>query len=342
MAKRSKKKTTGQQKPVLYGTVIVLALLILVALISHSGLDNARITGEIDGHLDPFDIQYHNQCGMVGAYLSYFLSVIAGWMAFFLPFGLLIIALRLFSSKLTHKLEINVTLLFVIALLATVVYDIHLLANPTVGYETGAVGGYLATKLTILSLKVFGQLGSYLVAGGMILILLLTYTSLTPLLSIRVRIPGGELLKRCYVGTFGAFRKFLTLKWLFSSDGDGEEGSTETDDAWMEDEAPVVAHDESEQAIAPHSSKLGNGSGQASTEKRKAVIKGASEPVQIQSIDYRYPTLDLLQDSVGGPAVSPDELEMTARLLKETLETFQVQIDGRIETFPGPVITRFE
>jgi len=77
-------------------------------------------------------------------------------------------------------------------------------------------------------------------------------------------------------------------------------------------------------------------------QRRKTTIKKPSEPVQIKSIDYTYPSLDILNDPVVTTTVSTDELQMTARMLKETLETFQVTIDGRIETLPGPVITRFE
>jgi S-DNA-T family DNA segregation ATPase FtsK/SpoIIIE len=63
----------------------------------------------------------------------------------------------------------------------------------------------------------------------------------------------------------------------------------------------------------------------------------------MKSIEYTYPTLDLLNvNPQMSDSVNNDELEMTARMLKETLETFGVGIDGGIERYPGPVITRYE
>jgi S-DNA-T family DNA segregation ATPase FtsK/SpoIIIE len=47
-------------------------------------------------------------------------------------------------------------------------------------------------------------------------------------------------------------------------------------------------------------------------------------------------------NSDNSPAISPDELNFTARMLKETLETFGINIDGTIDKFPGPIITRYE
>jgi S-DNA-T family DNA segregation ATPase FtsK/SpoIIIE len=80
---------------------------------------------------------------------------------------------------------------------------------------------------------------------------------------------------------------------------------------------------------------------------KKGPIK--SKPVKRPQVigretqDFVFPDLDLLADDpVGGPLVSNDELKHTADDLRETLKTFNVNIDGPIEKYPGPVITRFE
>jgi S-DNA-T family DNA segregation ATPase FtsK/SpoIIIE len=68
-----------------------------------------------------------------------------------------------------------------------------------------------------------------------------------------------------------------------------------------------------------------------------------AKPLHLQSIEYSYPSLELLsQDPDPGTSVATDELEFTARMLQETLETFGVRIDGKIDKKPGPVITRYE
>jgi S-DNA-T family DNA segregation ATPase FtsK/SpoIIIE len=59
---------------------------------------------------------------------------------------------------------------------------------------------------------------------------------------------------------------------------------------------------------------------------------------------YKFPSLDLLDDPPHvGPSLSEEELNQTARTLKETLSTFGVEIESeKIEIYPGPVITRYE
>ncbi|MFQ6003428.1 MAG: DNA translocase FtsK, partial [Candidatus Zixiibacteriota bacterium] len=60
--------------------------------------------------------------------------------------------------------------------------------------------------------------------------------------------------------------------------------------------------------------------------------------------EYKYPSLDLLDEPPHfKPSVSGEELNQTAKILKETLATFGVEIEGdRIEKYPGPIITRYE
>ena len=65
--------------------------------------------------------------------------------------------------------------------------------------------------------------------------------------------------------------------------------------------------------------------------------------MQVESIVYEYPTLDLLNaPPADAPTVTDEELQTTARMLKETLETFQVTVEGPITSHPGPIITRYE
>jgi len=343
MAKRKKRTESPRRKRILGAFVFLLAVLILISLVSHSVLDNARITGEVDGNLDPFEIQFRNQAGMLGAYLSYSLTVILGWLAFFIPIGLILVSLRLFSSEMTQKFELNGFLLFVIAVLGTVIYNVHLLANPILGYETGAIGGYLVIELTKLAIKVFGELGTYVIATGLVLILLMTYTSITPLLSVRLRLPGGDLLRRVY----GSLRKIslsvLSFKWLLPSGRGPQSEEDEEDFEEEESEEEYEPPEETSSDDGPASTPEEPSDAVTKPGRKRATMKRRSEPVQIKSIDYTYPGLELLEEGTGnGTSVTVDELQMTARMLKETLETFQVQVEGDISSFPGPIITRFE
>ncbi|MFZ5979833.1 MAG: DNA translocase FtsK 4TM domain-containing protein, partial [Candidatus Zixiibacteriota bacterium] len=196
---KSKKKNDSDKKKVLGALLLLLALLLVISLVTHSSLDDGRITGEVDKQLNPFEIQYRNQGGMMGAYLSYLLNVLFGWLSYFIPIGFIFISLRLFSSEMATRFELNTFVLFIIFLMGSMIYNIHLLSHPVIGFETGVIGGYLGEKLTNLSLTLVGELGSYLILSGVILILLIMYTSITPLLSARIPLPGKKHIKRAYV-----------------------------------------------------------------------------------------------------------------------------------------------
>ncbi|MBN1211056.1 MAG: DNA translocase FtsK 4TM domain-containing protein [candidate division Zixibacteria bacterium] len=344
---RSKKKNDNDKKKKLLGALLVLlSLLLLISLVSHHNLDDARITGKEDSQLNPFEIQYRNQGGMMGAYLSYFFTVLLGWLAYFIPLGFIFLALRLFSSKLATRYELNSFVLFVISLFGTMIYNLHFLADRPIGYETGAIGGYVGERLTDFSLTLVGELGSYLILSGFILILLIMYTSITPLLAVRIPLPGKKHFISAYSFFTGLVKHILSFRWLFSSFRRKEKEADEEDEKLfervLEDE---MTPEEAEDYIddEPLEDAVDDSGREDKKARRKAVIKKVAEPLQVKSIDYKYPGVDLLNENASPEAsVNADELNFTARMLKETLETFGVRIDGNIEKFPGPVITRFE
>lgn len=343
MARVKKKNDNDKKKKLLGALLVLLSLLLLISLVSNHSLDDARITGKEDSQLNPFEIQYHNQGGMMGAYLSYFFTVLLGWLAYFIPLGFIFIALRLFSSKLATRFELNSFVLFVIFLFGTMIYNLHLLANRPIGYETGAIGGYVGEKLTDFSLTLVGELGSYLILSGFILILLIMYTSITPLLAVRIPLPGKKHFKSAYSFFTGLVKHTLSFKWLFSSfrwkEKEPEEEPFEQvlENEMEQEQAEDYIEDEPAEETDNDSEREGKKS------QRKAIIKKVAEPLQVKSIDYKYPGVDLLNENAAPEtSVNADELNFTARMLKETLETFGVRIDGNIEKFPGPIITRFE
>jgi S-DNA-T family DNA segregation ATPase FtsK/SpoIIIE len=343
---RSKKKNNSDKKKTLLGALLVLlALLLLISLVSHHGLDDARITGKADSQLNPFEIQYHNQGGMMVAYLSYFFTVLLGWLAYFIPLGLIFIALRLFSSKLATRYELNSFVLFVISLFGTMIYNLHLLADRPIGFETGTIGGYVGEKLTDFSLTLVGELGSYLILSGFILILLIMYTSITPLLAVRIPLPGKKHFKNAYAFFTGMVKHALSLKWLLSPFRRKEkELEEEPFEQVLENEMnPEETEEDIEEEEEPDDDAAPEAVDEEKKSRRKTVIKKVAEPLQVKSIDYKYPEVALLAENVNPEtSVNNDELNFTARMLKETLETFGVRIDGNIEKYPGPVITRFE
>ncbi len=343
MAKRKKKSNIDRTRVILGGLMFILAATILIALISHSSLDDARIAGEMDQHLDPFEVQYRNQGGMLGAYLSYSLLVVLGWLAYFLPFGLVLMSLRMFASEMADRMRASGLIAFALALLGTIIYNVHLLSALSISGDTGAIGGYLVVKATGFLIRLLGGLGTYVLAGGLTVILLLIFTPVRGLFSSRIELPRLDLVKSIWpaikslVGRLGEFR------WFGGGDSDtvpddledmADSSEADQDDATTDNDL----YDESTKETAPSEEPS-----DAPPSRRKTTLKRTTEPVQVESMEYVYPGLDMLEDPVQvGATITPDELRMTARMLKETLETFQVNIDGAITSYPGPIITRFE
>jgi len=351
--KRSKKTKAGgfsdRARQAVGVLLILAALLTLISLVSHTALDDRRITGEVDSHLAPMDIAYRNQGGMIGAYLSFVLMIMLGWLSFFIPVALGLGALRLFAADRANRWRFNAILLATISLLVTMMYNVHLLARSTLGGDVPAAGGYVGHKLTELSIKLVGGLGSYVMLGGMILLLLVLYTSITPMLSKHLRLPGGATLRRLYGAVVRGLIAVFSFGWLpsfGSSDDDEEEEDEEYDE--QVNSADGFERMLSEQVKADKQSATdlatpGWNAAPSPKARRKATITPPVEPVKIGEIDYSFPPIDCLsRDPDPGPAVSDDELKFTAGMLKETLETFGVSISGEIERYPGPVITRYE
>lgn len=342
MARKKRQNNKGSRRKALGILLFLLSLLILVSLVTHHSLDDSRLTGEVDKHLNPFKIQYHNQAGMLGVILAFYLLSSIGWLAFFVPIGFLLLSMRLFSSEVSSRFELNSFLLFVISLVGTMMYNVSILTARSLDPERATAGGFLSDRLTFISVKLLGGLGSYIVLGGVVLILLVLYTSVTPLLSLKVPLPGRDRLQRLYGHLTGAARIIFSFNWLPRIFENSEQDDESVSDDYGEQitdrdsEDVELAADEEEQPDAQDSKE---------PVKRKPRPKALrpAEQLQLKSLDYQYPGLEFLADNPeSGDPTSQEELEMTARMLAETLDTFGVGIEGSIEIYPGPVITRFE
>ncbi len=328
--KQAKQKNNERTRQAIGILLILVSLLILIALVSHTSYDDLRITGEEDGHLNPLEIQYQNQAGWIGALLSLFLVRLFGWLSFFVPAGLLIMAIRKFVPDRAGKLRFNVSLLFAISLLATMIWNIHLLLLRTLTNDPSGAGGYIAEELTAFTIGIVGGLGSYVFLIGAILILLILYTSITPMLALSVRLPGAGFFRSSY----NRIRSNLSRLLTFNSDEEDDSGESESDDYIPDEQVvvdPEIAEEETVTAKKPRPSGV------------KKVKAKPAKPVQVGSFEYKYPPVELLSEGNGDvQEVSKDELSFTARMLKETLETFGVKVDGEISSYPGPVITGYE
>ncbi|MGH8015742.1 MAG: DNA translocase FtsK 4TM domain-containing protein, partial [Candidatus Zixiibacteriota bacterium] len=343
MAKTKSKLSSAKRIRVFGIILMLLALLMLVSLATTDQTDISRITGELDSHLSPFDIRFHNQAGMVGAYLAFILFTIMGWLAFFIPLGLALTSIRLFAPNAAQSVRLNGLWLFIIALSATTIYNVNQLATLSINIDSGTAGGYLVEKLGSLSLSILGESGSYLLLSGVILILLVWHTPLSFLLPTKWQLPNLSLLKSAAGGFSKLLLNILTLAWLRPAVNKVMSLRS------RKYAAEKFASDESElESIELESREseqidLLDAPGAEKRELHNTKLIRPAEQLQLKTLNYTYPTLDLLDESDNSAgAVSNEELSATADLLKETLESFGITIEGDIARFPGPIITRYE
>jgi S-DNA-T family DNA segregation ATPase FtsK/SpoIIIE len=282
---------------------------------------------------------------MIGSYLSYLLLFLTGWLSYFVPFGLASLALSMLSKDFAQKIHPRLFMLFFVGVAASIMINVQSLIDGTLVEHADAVGGYLGWALTRVSLTVLGESGTYIAFGGLILILATLYTFITPFLLGRLR--KSEILsplKSLYLVPWSWVKAFFSFRWLAAIFKRKEQSAEEETSAPATGVASRRKEKEPTAASASEHEQedMFEESGPDKSGRRKTVLKKAA-PVQIPSFNYTYPSLDLLDMNPDqGPSVSTDELNATSKALKETLETFGVSIEGPIDRYPGPVITRYE
>lgn len=336
MARKNSRRKPSRKNIAIGIGLALIAFVIVSSLVTHHHLDDERITGELDFHLSPFEIQFHNQGGMFGAYLSYILLVLFGWLAYFVPAGLFLVSLRLLFYKVARKVEFKTAFVFLVSLLATMVYNVHLIVARTITYDLNTGGGYVAEKLTTLSVRLLGETGSYVILSGLVLIGLILFTSASFLLNLRFELPRMRSPRPWMSTASDWMRAIFTFHTAGHADDPDESEEVEfAEDNSAESDASTDMAYESQTVQPTRTLRLKAGS--------KPGPEKPPQRLQLESVEYNYPAIDLLKaNPYSDSPVSREESDFTARMLKETLETFGVTVDGEIEKFPGPIITRYE
>lgn len=337
MAKRKKKNGDSSRKRLLGILLVFFAVLLLVSLVTHSNWDDERIQAEND----PFAISFYNQVGIVGAFSSYILYFFFGWLAVFIPVFIIWGSLFLFEMELRKRSAPALFAIFLTCIMGTMISDIYMLesSDMTLNY-TGSNGGYIFYHAALFLIKLLGETGSYLLLSGGILAglfyLVYSYESLASILKLKERLHIGAIfggLGRMLKAIPDALAGMLERSEAPDEDEDGEYNMPKT-------AAPETAEEVEELPEEDYSSKP---FAEKKKPKKKKAPQSKPAPIGVSTQDYNFPTLELLADNPAtGQAVSQDELAFTAKALKDTLETFDITVQGEIQKYPGPVITRYE
>ncbi|MEE8404548.1 MAG: DNA translocase FtsK 4TM domain-containing protein [candidate division Zixibacteria bacterium] len=337
MARSKLKKSENKRQKIFAVLLLLVALLCLISLISADYVDARRITGELDSHLSPFEMSYRNQGGLVGAYLAYFLTTLLGWLAYFLPLGFVATSIRLFTSRKPSIFRINTLLLFSISISATLIYNVNLFSTPTISNRPDSAGGFVSEQLTHLCLYLVGEFGSYVLLTGTILIILIGFSSFS------WSFPSIKWNLTLFGKLFRTLISILSFRWLVSlisefksNQSDGDVGEYEYED---EDEGDSFADSGNIPGDTP-----ANEQRKLAPERRLTKLVRSAEQLQLKSVQYEYPSLDLLDDTIetSETTINTEEMNLSAELLRDALESFGISIEGSISKQPGPVITRYE
>jgi S-DNA-T family DNA segregation ATPase FtsK/SpoIIIE len=335
--KRRKKTAVGKNHKLLSVLLVLLALLIFISLATNTVQDDSEILSESN----PLKIEFMNKAGIAGAYTSYILFFFLGWLAYYVPLTLIIAAAGALPKR--WRSSIMPVFLFIVSvgILATVMINIIIIINARHGIDyKGTHGGYLSYHLTRYLMKVAGGVGSVVILGAGIItaLLMLGYRYGWFRLRFSARLNPMGLLNRALSWIFGKFRLFsVRLRERKAARRAARlavaEGAV----------SEAVEDNNASKAEAGGDIKDSDPKGKKKSGRTKITIKKPPIVIGGETADFKFPGLDLLTDDPEKDvSVNSDEIAATARSLKETLETFGITIEGQIDRYPGPVITRFE
>jgi len=311
-----------RKKEILGVLLLALAFYVFLSLLTYNQASDSRVIqkGISLVNLDKaFSQRIENQGGLVGAFVSYALYYFLGYSVLVFPVFLFLWGInRLFKLPTGLAFKKSLYLLILLVLLG------GLFSLPAVAQEESfafsgiTLGGWFSSGLALFSLKLFGVTGSYTIGITFLIILLI---AITPLRLSHILVVF-TLISQSLVD--------LKEKWK-------EKKKIRKTRAKREPELETeVTLDE---LLKPREKLRIKEPG----EEKKESATQVPTP-RYEGEGYAFPSLDLLIDPPSvKPSVSQEELNQTARALKETLETFEIRIEGdAIELFPGPVITRYE
>ncbi len=315
--------------------MIALALFIWLSLFSYDGpgdnLTLKQFSQGAKGLAQTFSHDFSNQCGPVGAAVSYLMLYAFGYSGFLVPLFVILLGLSCFPGIRLGPIFRKVLFVFVFVFVLGVFLSLPAIRNQeTIDFSRITVGGWLSTNLAQGFLRLVGTAGTYVVLMASLVVLAALITPFKPSDFVL-------LFKRMIERLLIKGSKWRELRRI-NRQRIKREREAKPKRKRREPEPPteeVAAASEREERITVRPS--------AGSEQKTSLTLVRGEDRRAAG-GYRFPDLDLLDDPPATePSVSEEELSETARVLRETLSTFGVEIDDeKIEIYPGPVITRYE
>ncbi len=330
-------KISDRTKQGMVGVLLItLCFLTFLSLVSYNSQDFtslSRISGW-SAFWSGYSSAVTNQGGIVGALISAGLYFILGYCALLIPIFFIFTGIRLlFNVRFGIVLSKLRYLLAVLFVLGTLLAISPAGKGMKFSGESVTLAGYSGHLLAVIMNSIIGKTGAIVVC---ISLLILSGWALSPFnfSSFKnLRKPKLKPQEDAPAPKFAFLKKLFRRKKspaLIHAEPTGETNSARE----VPRQSPIFAtpgKDEDFDYVPGR--KM---SAPAATRAPRGEIRAGDGR-------FDFPALSLLNDPPAGKVkISPEELNQTARILKETLATFGVGVEGEIEVFPGPVITRFE
>jgi S-DNA-T family DNA segregation ATPase FtsK/SpoIIIE len=326
-----------RKKEILGILLVALALFMWLSLFSYDRVGDNQSIRELSGLSSAakiFSREFNNQCGPVGAGVSYVILYSLGYSGFFIPLFFVLLGIGCFPKVRPAAVSKKILYVFFFVLVLGMLFSLPARINhQVIDFPRVSVGGWAAAELADICLKALGGAGSYVLLVAFLIMLAAMITPFKPsdfvFLSRRVLerlLTQGRRWRELRRINRQRVRREKELKAKERSKEKSEQAAPVTRIA------PSAGEEETVSEIRP-----------VKKEKTSLKLVRAGERKTSEG-GYKFPSLDLLDDPPNArPDLSKEELNETARTLKETLSTFGVEIESeRIEIYPGPVITRYE
>jgi S-DNA-T family DNA segregation ATPase FtsK/SpoIIIE len=329
-----------RKKEILGVLSIALALFIFISLLTYDRQSDLKLLQEkaaFENFFGSFSQQVKNLCGPVGALVSYLLFYALGYSSFFVSIFLILLGVRSFPKVSLSTFFKKTFFAFVFVIVSGILLSLSVSkSGESVDFSNVTLGGWLSSISGKFCLKLFGTAGSYTLLIAFLIILIAIITPLKPSDFV-------FLSKRMVERIFTKGSKWRELRRIEKQRKRREKELSAGSIGREKEKHPLISPATEEPAISKEIEEFP----QAAPSIRqdfKTTLKLVRGKEGSLEEDYKYPSLEILDEAPYlRPSVSNEELNQTAKILKETLATFGVEIEGdRIEKYPGPIITRYE
>jgi len=291
-------------------------------------------------------LRTENAAGIVGAIISHLILYGVGWSSYVLVLVLLVVGWKLLFKYENSHLRNALLKVYAFVFLLGTIFLLFQLDDPNVNSTlVESLSGVAGLTLAGLVRAFLSPTAGFAILGA---ILILVFFTIVPYRPKQARATIDRIIaffKRSSIGA-AAYAKTQYKAWreslntVFGKHDSEEEGETS---AQSESAAQLAKEMAIEAEQAKKIEQLPLDLDETVEGPRKLELKSA-KPVRRSKEPFGQPPLALLHEPVHEePGTSDSELDEIAKSLRDTLNTFGIEIIANsIEKYPGPVITRFE